>query len=312
MNNKILIIGKIPPPTGGVTIHVSRILETLRHENIDFKFEELSYKNLCKIFLKILFFYNIHLHSNNSYLQFFYSLFTKILFKNSILTIHAEIGQHNNSFYNFLESLAIRLVKYPITLNKKSHNIAIKYNINSILDSAYILPKISSKLPIELEKKVLFLRNTYKKIFCTNAYNRVFDKLGNELYGIDDLIKLFNGSNYFLFVCDPSGSYFNYYKDHKLINIYFVNYHIDFISLLHHVDGFIRNTTSDGDSISIHEALHLDKLVFCTNVVDRPDNVILYDSAIDDLPKLLKIEFKNKNYISKNNKVFDLYKELIN
>ena len=33
--NKLLIIGKIPPPMGGVTIHVSRIIDKLNTEKAD-------------------------------------------------------------------------------------------------------------------------------------------------------------------------------------------------------------------------------------------------------------------------------------
>lgn len=313
MKNQILIIGKIPPPTGGVTIHVSRIIEKLKKDNVNYVFIDLKYKNLLSIFFKILKYKNVHLHSNSTFFQFYFILLTKILNKNSILTIHAEIGQHNLQLKNQLESISIKYAKFPILLNIKSYNIAKIINENTILDSAYISPSEIINLPIELLKKINKFKEIYKKIFCTNAYNRVFDKNENELYGIDELIQIFKQNDYLLIICDPSGSYKNYYKNNEFKNVYFINYNIHFVSLLHHVDGFIRNTTSDGDSISIHESLQLNKPVFCTNVVDRPNNVILYKNALLELPNLLDLNINSdsNNYILKENKIFDLYKKLI-
>jgi hypothetical protein len=48
------------------------------------------------------------------------------------------------------------------------------------------------------------------------------------------------------------------------------------------VEIFIRNTTTDGDSISIHEALYLGKQVWATDCVMRPDGVNVY-SKLDEM-----------------------------
>ena len=41
-------------------------------------------------------------------------------------------------------------------------------------------------------------------------------------------------------------------------------------------DIFIRNTSKDGDSLSVKEALFLKKRVLCTDVVERPGGVQLF------------------------------------
>jgi hypothetical protein len=312
--NKLLIIGKIPPPTGGVTIHVSRIIDKLFIEGFDYSFEVLKVTNLLNLTKSVLAHKNIHLHANNPYVHFLFSLFTKITGKILIITLHAEFGQHKTKLRRILESFSLRLSTIPIVLNVKSFNLVQKININVILDSAYIKPIYQKSLPKELDEFVHKKRTNFKKIFCTNAYNRVYDINGNELYGIDELVKLFEKTNFLLIVCDPSGVYSQLYNNKDTENTYFINYSIDFVSLLIKTDGFIRNTTTDGDSISIHEAISNNVAVYCTSVVDRPEQTILYKNAKIDLLKLLNSQQKHPNnkYIYKENKIFNIYKKLNN
>ena len=41
-------------------------------------------------------------------------------------------------------------------------------------------------------------------------------------------------------------------------------------------DVFVRNTSTDGDSLSVKEALYLHKKVICSDAVDRPLGVRLF------------------------------------
>ena len=52
---------------------------------------------------------------------------------------------------------------------------------------------------------------------------------------------------------------------------------IHFFEILKLSDCLIRNTTTDGDSISIKEAIYLNKKVIATNCVDRPEGIKLID-----------------------------------
>jgi hypothetical protein len=103
---------------------------------------------------------------------------------------------------------------------------------------------------------------------------------GAEIYGICDLIKKFNDTKKsLLIVSDPSGKYLEYLQSKKIIfnsNIFLISEPHDFFEIMKLSDAFIRNTTTDGDSLSIHEALFLGKLVFATDIVTRPENCIVY------------------------------------
>ena len=213
-----------------------------------------------------------------------------------------------------MESIALRYSTIPVVLNIKSFNLVKLVNKNTVLDSAYIKPLYQTKLPEQLENIISQKKLQFHKVFCTNAYNRVFDVIGNELYGIDEMVELFEKTKYLLIVCDPSGVYTQYYSNRELQNTFFINYTIDFVSLLVKTDGFIRNTTTDGDSISVHEALFNNIPVYCTNVVDRPENVILYTKAKTDLLKKLELNIDSQFHkeIYKENIIFNIYKNLNN
>ena len=70
---------------------------------------------------------------------------------------------------------------------------------------------------------------------------------------------------------------------------------------------FIRNTSTDGDSLSIHEALSKGVITYATDVVQRPVGVISYGqlTELDNSELLLSINTKSevKGMAKKN--VFD-------
>jgi hypothetical protein len=313
LKNKLLIIGKTPPPTGGVTIHVKRVLDFLVKNNYNFIFIELSYLNLFKILIYLVRFKHVHLHTNNVYLQLILVLFSKLFKNNIILTLHGEVSQHKSLLKNWIELYSFKFAAFPIVLNNISFDKILKFNKQTIIDSAYIKPFENVELNDELNNLIGLNRIKFKGTYCTNAYDRVFDKNNKEIYGINELVKLFQNSDYFLIICDPSGSYSKALLNLSS-NILIVDYPIDFNSLLSKVDGFIRNTSTDGDSISVHEALSLGIPVFCTNVVNRPQGTVLYNCATKELFDLIKNNPKVKSlnyYVYNENRIFDLYRNLL-
>ena len=60
-------------------------------------------------------------------------------------------------------------------------------------------------------------------------------------------------------------------------------------------DVFIRNTSTDGDSLSLREAINLNINCYATDVVDRPVGTIIYSSLND-----LNLERKSLYKINKN------------
>ena len=54
----ILILGPTPPPIGGVSIHVNRLLENLHYKNINHSYCKLNIKSIFSL-LQAFFKYNI-------------------------------------------------------------------------------------------------------------------------------------------------------------------------------------------------------------------------------------------------------------
>lgn len=289
--DKILILGKIPPPIGGVTIHVSRLLDALRDTAYShFHFLDLGRNSLFTILTSLLKFPVVHLNTSHVYFQLFTALLCLITKRKLILTFHGDLGRYR-WFKNTMVNLSCRFCFVPIVQNQASLEKASLLNRRALLISAFIPSPVRASATPEINKLMLDFRSNYKYIFCTNACNLTFDKSGKEIYGISELVEKFSGIHQALLVIsDPSGTYANYVKKRTnlTINICFLSTLKDFGVILMHSDAFIRNTSTDGDSISIHEAIAASTPVFATNAVPRPPECILYDdlSKIDFIQHL--------------------------
>jgi hypothetical protein len=312
----ILIIGTMPPPIGGVTIHVERLINHL-DDIFEYKFVNLSIlfaKNSIQDIIRAKI---IHLHTSNVYARLFFSLFTLFKLKSILITYHGNLLRYN-SFLNFLDLLSVSFCSVPIVLNKHSESIALKYNSKTRLISSFIPPKNNIPLPHNIKRDIQILNNK-GRVFCTNAYNISFDAQKKEIYGIYDLLILFRNNSFGkLVISDPTGNYKIYINDidAELTNsAYWICEDHDYMEVIRLCTASIRNTTTDGDSISVREALYLSKPIYATDVVDRPYGVITYKN-ITDLKELL-INYKPKNIINKNNTstvndLLKVYKEACN
>jgi hypothetical protein len=277
-HNKILIIGTLPLPIGGVTIHTQRLITFLKNNNFKYNFFDYKKSHFTKglsLFFKSKW---IHVHANNQIFIIIITILSCIFFKKLIITVHGEYNC-KGWFINLLESISLIISSVPILLNELDYNRVKKINKNSLLISCFIPPMDEPSLSTTIIDKITNLKNNTKSIFCSNAYKLVYDYNGMEIYGIIELIQFFNNNANFGFILsDPSGTYSSYFDSENIQlnnNIVVINGNHSFFKVLELSDSFVRNTTTDGDSISIREALFLNKKVFATNCVNRPKDVIL-------------------------------------
>jgi len=314
--NKILIIGRIPPPNGGVTVHVSRLLQALKQKKPEcFEFTDYG-KKPVKTCWQILCYKVIHLHSSNPYLQLFLALICGLLFKKSIITFHGNLGRYS-MIKNSAVNLSVFLSAVPVVLNAESLQKAQKLNKNASLMTAFIPSSIDTTLNSQLLENLNKFRKKYEILFCTNAWKLTFDKQGKEIYGISGIIRnLEKADKAGLIISDPSGSYaihiqntFGKIPD----NIFIINEYHDFRNVLTLCDAFIRNTTTDGDSLSIHEAIEKNVAVFASDCVTRPAECMLFSNIeFADFVNELKLagSFKNPcsdKYANAVEKILNLY-----
>ena len=190
VTNNVLIIGSVPPPIGGVSIHTERLLVNLSKLKFSYEFINLKRRYRLKELIKALFKNKIiHLHTSNLYLQFILAIFAFICNKKLIITFHTDLHRHKN-FRNLFLFSALTICETPILLNFNSYTVAKKYNVNSVLISSFIPPVV------DLDDKSLPFSELsiqkFEKIFSTYAYGYNFDKNGIEIYQIITLFEIFN------------------------------------------------------------------------------------------------------------------------
>ena len=91
---KILIIGKQCPPIGGVTVHVTRLLEHLEARKFEYAFVSLN-ENLFTFINAIIKYKYAHLHTSNSYIRLILSIIFFICGKKLIQTYHGNLDRFN-------------------------------------------------------------------------------------------------------------------------------------------------------------------------------------------------------------------------
>lgn len=291
----LLIYGTVPPPIGGVSIYCKRLCDELDIENIEYKFIDVNKTSLLKIFTSLIKHKTIHINSSNPLFRFILVVISKLLIKKVIITFHGDLGRFNK-FKNLLDYCSVILCSTPITINQGSYNKSIKLNSKSLLSSAFFKPRKIDQLKQKHLLKIKEMQSTNTHVFCSNAYDVSIDKQGEEIYQISNIVKIFNSlKNKALILSDPSNNYLKYLNSQNITipkNVFVISEPHDFNAVLKESDAFIRYTTTDGDSISVKEALSMQKQVIASNVVSRPKGVTVVDDLSDLKSEIEKFKFK--------------------
>ncbi|MCE6988672.1 hypothetical protein [Dyadobacter sp. CY323] len=274
MAASILILGSIPPPIGGVTTHVSRLLANLGKSNFTrYAFCDLRNSNRLEVCINILRYKTIHLHISQPFLQLGLATFCMLAGKRLLITYHGNWGRYG-ALGNWAINISAGLCAVPIVQNGESFRRACFWNRKAALISTHLPAPPISELADSILHALMDFKKSYKTILCTNAWNVTFDKNGKETYGVLPIIECIeNLVQTALIISDPSGQYSKYAA--KMLgtlpgNVFFVSEPHDFRNILSLSDAFIRNTTTDGVSLSIHEAMELNVPVLASNAVERP------------------------------------------
>ena len=329
--NNLLIIGALPPPVGGITIHLERFKEYLKNSStwnvniLDLRKRilynsEIEEKSLFKI-LSCYFNANIiHIHMDNN-LKLLIVLLSRILFKKVIYTHHKSTVQ--NKLVLFLTNL---FSNHTILVNDKTIEKKYFFKNKTSIIPAFIPPQKIEKIENKLIES--FISNYSYKIasycFGYHPYN------GNDLYGFDLIIDSFllliennQINNTLLVLINPSNDEVNYeklYADKDLGSnkILLIKEKVDFCSLINEVDLTIRATRIDGDSLSVRESLFFNTPVIASDATFRPEGTVIYQNGnAKDLSSKIFDLYKNKelNYNYKNidyaQMVLNIYDDLL-
>ena len=317
---KIELWGTYPPPVGGVTIHVKRLLYHLNQSKFvllrNFKPNKVSCKYIHQVKYPFLEFFSllfkrkriIHLHSNNTKAFLLLYLFG---IKHKIgVTLHNKRLIHETSFIKrFIIKRFLQKASF-IFLNDPQYKALLLENgfgtnKNMHLIPAFIPPGDNERAKID--DSILDFRNRHSFLISANASCLLLEN-GIDTYGFDLLIELIHELNQKkvnagLIFCLPQMGNKGYYdlclnkikqyqlNDHILI---FSNSLSNGFEIWELSDLFIRPTSTDIEGISVKEALLYKTPVIASDVCPRPVSAILFRNRdFDDLlKKTLDVVYK--------------------
>ena len=329
--NKIIIIGTIPPPIGGVTIHLDRFLNLFDEKEyeigiFDIKKQALHRKNKNKstknIFSILKFFFLskiVHIHISNN-LKLFLTVVSKIFLKKVIYTHHNSIVKNK-----FVFKLMYELCDKVILVNDKEIDKALIIENKTKIIPAFLPPYKFEDLPKSLEGEI----DNYNSVISTNCYlYNLYN--GKHVYGFDLIIKAFYNlskakkiENTLLILVDPSATTKEYvdslldglnFNTNKVLHIMDK---IDFVSLVKESALTIRATRTDGDSLSIRESLYFGVPIIASDVTTRPEGTITFKNEdVEDLGNKIELVLEEKDNfdyedINYGNKIIQQYQEVL-
>lgn len=328
---KVLLLGSLPTPIGGVTIHIDRFFNLFKDNTkfelsvLDIKKKTLFLKNSqIKSFLGILIYFlktkMVHIHISNDTIKLFFALLSKLMLKKVIYTHHNSLARNR-----FVFKMMYKICDKVILVNDKeiSKDLIVKNKTKVI--PAFLTPYQIENLPQALEDEI----KAFNTVISTNCY--LYNLIGGKhVYGFDLIIEAFYNlsknkkiKNTILVLVDPSNTTKDFVdslikkKDFNTNKIFHVSNKINFVSLVKKSDITIRATRTDGDSLSIRESLYFNVPIIASDVTVRPIGTITFknDDSVDLEKKILNVlenrEIFKYEHIDYGQKVLDVYSEVL-
>ncbi len=294
---KLIIIGPLPPPIGGVGVHIQRFIKHNLHKYeirlVDYSRLTILYKLLALLRLafqpgKFDFYVN---HVNKLvFLSLLIRPFNKqiVFYDHNFRYIENTNWLEKKIFLSFIKSInKINVVNASVIGYYQDYGIDIKTKVEVV--NPFLPPPLDEEMEIMAgyPEWIIKIFEDKRPLLIANAVR--LEKYRNiDLYGIDMCIELtnllkkdFDNIGFAFFIAEDESPDL---KDMlRLIREYQLQDSFFFISgsqqlwpLLKKCDLFLRPTYSDGDAISIREALYFNKTVIASNAVERPEGIVLF------------------------------------
>ncbi len=304
-NKKIAILGLYPPPFGGVSVHIQRVADQfLQQHNKVYLFATEQWLRrifplyMVKLVVWILIKRPQYIYYHSSYLNFSIAELVLLSFVKSLLRSSMTIVDHDcrhlytrsdryKRWYNWVLQVKGCAVVCIGSSTWKS------YKDNGIKPSSYaveqaFLPPVTATTHLILEtypsSLFTFLRDYTPLMVVSAAHLMLID--GKDIYGLDVCIDMLAGikaryPDAGLIIGLPQvrdASYLSSLQRRMkekgvAEQIYILYGNKELWPLLQKVDLFVRPSLSDGDSVSVREALHFNVPVVASDVVERPERV---------------------------------------
>jgi len=299
---RVLIIGTYPPPLGGVSVHIYRLNYILKNSQVfDLsqaqKFKGHRYLKLLNLIINKKF-DAVHIHTYDIKIIVIMLIFKAINKFDLIATSHnPRLFNENSKTKNFIYKILLKNLDILVVVGKHIvedyQNRGIELPKKIIIEPAFLPPpeddeeKILNTYPLELFE---FIKKS-SHIILANASQITFHN-GIDLYGLDMCIELTAKlkKDYpnigFIFALANENVNKEYLAKMKQIikeldiedNFYFLTGQKELWPLFKKADLMIRPTNTDGDALSIREALYFDCPAIASDVCDRPEGTIIFQN----------------------------------
>ncbi|MCP4550622.1 MAG: glycosyltransferase family 4 protein [Bacteroidetes bacterium] len=320
---KIAIIGPFPPPIGGISIHIDRVIAVLLKKNIPFVLYNESrskapngrrfYKafillNIVRIFITS--YKLIHLHTTNPILRLIFGIYG-MFGKKVYLHLHGTSLIDTIEKDNLISSLTKKLLKYVYIIadNLELESFVKPYNPKYIFQiDSFLPPAFSKEVLTDFEDMYANKLNDKSFIISMVGWFKTYND--QDLYGFDiaarAIKELSEKDNNVLLLASINGvineeiynNFLNYVKEQGIEkNILLIHEDLSEIwALFLYSDVFLRATNTDGSPLSIKEALWFDTPVIASDCIRRPKEITIFKNRDnEDLYKKLELFYDKKN-----------------
>lgn len=307
---RLLFAGPYPEPIGGVSVHIRRLAAWLSTQGIEVrlvdesKYAKSGIYNIRSMrflaYLRCLGRCNVaHIHSCVHLFRILHIVACRLLGLRVIVTIHGwpSEGAIKSVFTVPINRVVLHLA-HKIILVSEGTNRRLGLRRYEVLPA--FLPPLGpgQDLPGEIKAFLENARNHGRYLLCANAYELTVCQ-GEDLYGLDLCVELadrlacrsdVNAAIVFVVSCDTAGNR-RFTVAKRMIaerglqdHFHLCGKPIDFVRLMQQCDLVLRPTSTDGDALTIREALHFGIPVIASDAVQRPSGVVLFRSRdVEDL-----------------------------
>ena len=327
----LLIIGALPPPRGGVTTHVERLIPYLEKEGIEYivwdysKYSKVNKRvvslrweplNLIRSFLRIKGVKVSHcLISRVFFSRVMFCFFLKLVGVRLTITF---VGSPKEMIDNsplklfFIKTLA-RISNHIITVNrdlkKRLECCGISKKKISIIP-AFIPSREGDFIKRPIPQDMIDFCITHKPLILTYGYGPLFYS-EEDLYGFDLFIQLaaklhidFPQAGFAVVIPEITNE--TYFKKLRVkINeqrldssfCFVIGNQYAFVPFLKYADLFVRGTNTDGDALTLREALYYGVTSIASDVCYRPEGTILFQNRnVNDLYRVARETLDNRSH----------------
>lgn len=325
---KISLIGPYPPPFGGISVHIQRLkssLDAAGHETAVYDLQKdknsepdriIGSKQAKMSLVADLFFSRkdiVHCFNTGWKMRVAMGL-VSMFGKKTVVSIHganlddflAKAGRFKKEIVAFF----LKRVSFFIAANGQIEKTLLSLGIGA--DRVAVIPAFIPPITNDNDFDIIpgsasdFIATHYP-IISANAFRLDFYH-GHDLYGVDLCVELCARLKHFyprlgIICCLAQVDDREYYDrlnqriEEKYLadDFLFVTHVGPFHPILRKSQLFVRPTNTDGDAVSLREALFFDIPAIASDIISRPEGTILFGNRnIDDFTAKAKEALANR------------------